>query len=655
MPGTVSLSETLVGWHEVQESLARLTGLEYAVYDVHGNPIGMVSGESPFCRAARRRESDTATCDDQCGRFIRSAPCRPGVRYYKCGNGQNVFALTVKSGGQDVVIAGGKTFSNRQEYEGAIKGLMEGTGRLSLTGKHRYRFVGRKRLKETVDLVQAAAGRHFDISHQKQKYQTRLSRLSALLENVSLLYHEGGTDGFVRGMLRNLSVLFDADAATLTTYGPGMGPHGETTVHEQGDIAGLIPAETLGLALARRHARSPEIYRTGKASDMDGLGLGGIAGAAVSVPFYRSGALEGVVCLVNPGFAPDEAPSLRAYIQQCAAILENKRLKGELRDKMKGLKELVDIGSKIGPMMDTADILRFIFDKSAEIIRAERGSLMLINEATDELVVKVSRGMSSELSASLRLKLGEGIAGGVVTTGTPLVVRDMETDARLSVRKRPRYTTRSFISLPLKAEGRVIGVLNLSDKENGEPFGEEDLEVLSSFASQAAVALERAIYYGKAEELRQSSIMDPVTGLLNQRYFSDRLFEEIDRSERYGRRFSLLVVRLDGLKGFGGRLGRRASDEAVVETARALRGMLRSNDIVSRYSEEGFAIALPETDNDSAALLAGRIQETVSCLGFAARDEGAAGRITVHLGLASYPEDGLALKDLFDKASALAG
>jgi GAF domain-containing protein len=73
----------------------------------------------------------------------------------------------------------------------------------------------------------------------------------------------------------------------------------------------------------------------------------------------------------------------------------------------------------------------------------------------------------------------------------PLVVKDLETDGD-SAEKRPRYKTKSFISLPLKLSDRIIGVLNVADKITGEMFSDYDLHLLSSIAAYASVAIERS-------------------------------------------------------------------------------------------------------------------------------------------------------------------
>src|SRR5439155_537496 len=102
------------------------------------------------------------------------------------------------------------------------------------------------------------------------------------------------------------------------------------------------------------------------------------------------------------------------------------------------------------------------------------------------------------LLESVRVAPHQGISGKVLATGASLLVSDLETDERVAQKQRPRYRTKSFISLPLKLNHRTIGVLNVSDKISGEVFSAEDLERLSAVATYASVVIERGTYYRKA-------------------------------------------------------------------------------------------------------------------------------------------------------------
>jgi GAF domain-containing protein len=101
------------------------------------------------------------------------------------------------------------------------------------------------------------------------------------------------------------------------------------------------------------------------------------------------------------------------------------------------------------------------------------------------------------------------------------------------------------VSVPMAAQGRVLGVLSLYDREDGEPFTLADAEALTAFAVQAAVAIENVQLHAEAERL---SVTDPLTGAWNYRYFERRFEREIERSRRFGRVLALLMLDIDHFK-----------------------------------------------------------------------------------------------------------
>jgi two-component system cell cycle response regulator len=144
----------------------------------------------------------------------------------------------------------------------------------------------------------------------------------------------------------------------------------------------------------------------------------------------------------------------------------------------------------------------------------------------------------------------------------------------------PAATTQ--VSVPLLAQGRVLGVLSLYDREDGEPFTLADADALTAFAVQAAVAIENVQLHAEAERL---SVTDPLTGAWNYRYFKRRFEQEIERSRRFGRVLALLMLDID-FKSVNDRFGHQRGDQVLVELARRVSGSVRDIDTFARYGGE---------------------------------------------------------------------
>ncbi len=152
--------------------------------------------------------------------------------------------------------------------------------------------------------------------------------------------------------------------------------------------------------------------------------------------------------------------------------------------------DLFRIGRMLATTLSLTTRLDRVVEQAIELLEADRGSIMLVDDDSRELVVRASRGLDSALE--FRMPLGEGIAGWVASHGEPLVLQDVISDRRF-VGTDP--SVKSALAVPLRADGRVIGVLNISNTARKRRFNHSDLEHLSSFADMAAVAIENARLY----------------------------------------------------------------------------------------------------------------------------------------------------------------
>jgi len=168
---------------------------------------------------------------------------------------------------------------------------------------------------------------------------------------------------------------------------------------------------------------------------------------------------------------------------------------------------LFRLGKLLAATLDVEARLDRVLELAMELLGAERGSIMLLEEESEELVVRASRGLESR---EFRVPLGEGISGWVAAHGEPLILQDVVADSRF---RGSDPTVKSALAVPLRVEGKVIGVLNVSTSRKRRRFGEEDLEHLLSFAEMAAVSIENARLYQAlkrdqekvARELRMAS------------------------------------------------------------------------------------------------------------------------------------------------------
>ncbi len=175
------------------------------------------------------------------------------------------------------------------------------------------------------------------------------------------------------------------------------------------------------------------------------------------------------------------------------------------------LKILYRISRCLTTVLNPDDVIKMIVEKSAQIMKAKTGSLMLMNDTKDALYIKYAIGMDENIVKNTLVKVGDSIAGWVAREAKPLIVKNIETDERFKKISKDKYETRSLISSPVIIKGEVVGVLNVNNKIDGSEFTEDELELLNTLAGQTAVSLENAKLYTDL----QKSYFDTIRALVN--------------------------------------------------------------------------------------------------------------------------------------------
>jgi diguanylate cyclase (GGDEF)-like protein len=294
---------------------------------------------------------------------------------------------------------------------------------------------------------------------------------------------------------------------------------------------------------------------------------------------------------------------------------------------------LYNVSNAMNFISDSDKLLNIILDKALEALHAERGSLMLLDGEDETLMVKVIRGLDEKAAGYIKIKVGEGVAGHVAATGEPLVISSGDEDERF--KKFQEWINRSRISsllcVPLKIEDKVIGVINMVNKHEGEHFNENDIKLMMVLSSQYAVTLSKAKLY-------EDSITDGMTKLFIHRYFQARLDDELKRARRYKTRLSLVMFDIDHFKSFNDTYGHQQGDIVIQDCANVIRASIREHiDIAARYGGEEFAIIMPETGPEGAQVLAERLRIAIEEHEFPGQEKPL--HVTVSLGISTFPED----------------
>jgi K+-sensing histidine kinase KdpD len=282
-----------------------------------------------------------------------------------------------------------------------------------------------------------------------------------------------------------------------------------------------------------------EILKAAKAKDKDALvilmtGFGSLESAVSAI---NQGAYD---YLLKPIDFEELELAIRRGLQTKRLNLAKNNLLKELKIKNMLLKkrvgELNALYQSAKTLISTQSLealLKKIIQLATKVIGAKIGSVMLLNKEEQILYISAAIGLQPEIIKKTKLSIGKSIAGWVAEKKTPLIVENVEKDPRFKRINKEKYETKSLLCVPLLVKERVLGVINLSNKAGGKVFNQDDLRLLTTFASQAAIAIDDAYHFEeKNKKIEELSVLYQIASSLSK--MED--FEEIFRQTFQGLR-----------------------------------------------------------------------------------------------------------------------
>ena len=180
------------------------------------------------------------------------------------------------------------------------------------------------------------------------------------------------------------------------------------------------------------------------------------------------------------------------------ALLEELKISNLiLHRRINELNALYEAGKSIGSTANLKELLRQIVALASNVTEAQVGSIMLLDDRRRYLTIEAAIGLDDSIIETTRLSIGESIAGYVADSGEPIIIDNVEQHEKFKRISKDRYGSASLLCAPLKIKNNVIGVINMAKKDNNEGFSNNDLRLLTTFASQAAIAVDDANQFEK--------------------------------------------------------------------------------------------------------------------------------------------------------------
>ena len=246
----------------------------------------------------------------------------------------------------------------------------------------------------------------------------------------------------------------------------------------------------------------------------------------MAVPLKAKKNVIGVIEVLNKAkggnFTKADLDVLTHVANHFYRLIERMNLFVEIKDKVSQFSTLNEVGNILVSTLDHKVIGQLAIEAITKLMNAEAGSLLLVDQESNELYFEVAVGEKGEKVKTVRLSMGEGIAGWVAKHGRPLLVSDVTKDNRFQARidTKTKFETKNMVCVPVKMKGKVMGVIQAMNRKAGT-FDKEDLKLFQLFSNHVAIALENANLYEEIEETLYATVealaeaiekRDPYTG-----------------------------------------------------------------------------------------------------------------------------------------------
>lgn len=503
------------------------------MYDEKGNIILPPVKEDKFLSAVRSSLRSREEYNDFLKTHMDQAIQRRNVSLIKGPASQYYFFIPVHIENSFFIVTGGGVYSSAADFEDFYKKEGQSYGLLPQqlqTWRQEIVIKDYAGIQDTAMHMQSIFNLVLRVGYEGSLNEKRYRFMKTILGLITDIKLDKQEDDLYDMLADIILFLFNADSVSVMMLDNEILRPRRTAGRLKEQLRSLplkitgIISEVVGRQRALYSEATIEILR---------LGLGDEVTSLYAFPIIIEDRVAGIIGVFNSSISQEDADILSELCKITGFILSLIELQKIYDKGIKEIDTLNTVAARLNAVKEPDMLYEAILDVSVHLAGAEKGSLMLVEEDASCLSVKAAKGINKRFLSEIKIKAGEGIAGKVFREGVPLKIDDIERNDKVFFRRRSKYRTGAFISIPLKIGEEAIGVLNICDKTTGEVFSEEDMALLNSFATYASIALERSIYYALAGHLRELSITDALTGLFNRRYFEERFYEELQRSERH--------------------------------------------------------------------------------------------------------------------------
>ncbi len=638
---------SIENWMKIQQSLSSLCGFPIFIYDpVRKRPCSPATNENDICILVHELGEDLA-CFEAYEKNVTRALDEKKILFYRCQANLTYFIIPIfLDQGVQYAMIGGQAYLSEADVEAfREKAIRWGISSSRLSGLMENCSVASEalQLQKARDL-QTVGTLLIENVYDQNRYQAKSSCISTLTHIANQFKNDPDLPAHYGTLLNSIGILFNLESTAVFKQSF------PEKVYRKMALFGKSMSESepasffLDGLLAKGKGDSIPVF----VDDPGELGEAGFPTSVRSCFLFmlsENDQLKTTLAIFNTDLSDEDTEMISTFCLQAGVVFDLVELKNHISEQKKNIQSLSTL-TAFNFHLEEKVLYKKLLDQTTQLLNAEQGSLMMFDDEKEELSVMAMTGVSPALYSLFSKKMGEGIAGRVCQSRSALLVKDIAEDERIPYSPRSRYKTPSFLSVPLIKNEDPIGVVSIADKVDGRRFTEEDLSLLMAMGSFLTMAIERSHLHTTTEILKEISITDSLTGLLNRRYFFERLTEEIERTKRHGLPTCLIMIDIDDFKVVNDSHGHLVGDEVLKWLSQLLRNTIRNIDVASRYGGEEFTVILPNTKTVDARIIADRICTAIEEKSRFQKKVPQLNLLTVSVGLASFPDDADSIHEL---------
>ncbi|CDF57484.1 sensor domain-containing diguanylate cyclase [Thermobrachium celere] len=267
---------------------------------------------------------------------------------------------------------------------------------------------------------------------------------------------------------------------------------------------------------------------------------------------------------------------------------------------------LIEISKEFSVYKDVYKLYKKILVDTLKIIEeGDAGSILIYNREKDHMEYVAAIGYDIDELKKINLKKEELYLYKLNRLNSADIIKNprafdseyIDNEKYNMLMEMEALNIKSVLSAPIYVDGEFYGIINIDNNSNVDAFSEKDIELIDFLVKQMEIAIKNAHLL---DELKHTLRTDDLTGVYNRRYFEELLEKEIRRAQRYGNRFSLVLIDLDNFKPINDTFGHKKGDKVLKHFANILKCNLRDTDIVARLGGDEFVILLHGADENQA-------------------------------------------------------